>query len=47
MRMDTELVPETSQNFHIWMQLSAQEHFIDSFAAGVSRLIAVPELNII
>jgi len=45
--METELVPETSQNFHTWMQLSAQEHFTDSVTIRVSTLIAVRELNII
>jgi hypothetical protein len=45
MMMETELVPETSQNFHTWMQLFAEEHFIDSVTAEVSRLIAVPKLN--
>ena len=45
MMMETQLVPETSQNFHTWMRLFAQEHFIDSVTTEVSRLIAVPELN--
>ena len=43
--MKMKLEPETSQNFHSWIQLSAQEHS-DSVTAEVSRLIAFPELNI-
>lgn len=46
-RMETESVHETSQKFHTWMQLSAQEHFTASVPVKVSRPTAVRELNII